>query len=329
MPINLDFGPDPVRAARMDLDMRLDLASSIEHLVDAAEGAVAFDAGQMRRLIGQLRAGTRYPPIAFATYFELADALIGEDPGRAEAAFRELGRLQPSTDRWRTTSLGEGPSAQHAARYLDLMCADTSLDLRFLPPAPARAQPFIERLDRAFALLDRAAPALSGEIRAIVEEIVVVSGDPGRKFQVDGGSHYQLWGTMFLNCDYHPNDVAAVEVMAHESAHVFLFGCCRDEMLVENDDEDLFTSPLRPDPRPMDGIYHATFVSARMHWAMSRLLEAGVLDADGEAVARRARDADAVNFNAGLDVVERHGMLTRTGIELMDGAKRYMAQAVA
>jgi hypothetical protein len=49
-----------------------------------------------------------------------------------------------------------------------------------------------------------------------------------------------------------------VQMLAHESSHNLLFGFSADESLVENSPEELFPSPLRMDPRPMDGICHAT-----------------------------------------------------------------------
>ena len=68
------------------------------------------------------------------------------------------------------------------------------------------------------------------------------------------------------------------QALAHESGHNLLFGFCASESLVENADEELFASPLRADPRPMDGVFHATYVVARMHQTLTRLLEANVLD---------------------------------------------------
>ena len=77
----------------------------------------------------------------------------------------------------------------------------------------------------------------------------------------------------------------------------------------------------------MDGIYHATFVSARMHLAMSRLLESGLLDEDGHAATIAALEADRVNFASGDAVIREYGVLTELGREVMEGARQYMAAA--
>ena len=74
----------------------------------------------------------------------------------------------------------------------------------------------------------------------------------------------------------------------------------------------------------MDGIYHATFVSARMHWAMTRLARDADLSAQDRERALAAAAADAVNFASGHGVVAEHGQLTALGEGLMAGAKAYM-----
>ena len=77
----------------------------------------------------------------------------------------------------------------------------------------------------------------------------------------------------------------------------------------------------------MDGIYHATFVTARMHYAMDRLLAAGGLSAADRAFAEAERASDAEKFRDGLAVVEAHGDLSPTGEKLMLAAKAYMDRA--
>ncbi|MCA1480748.1 ATP-binding cassette domain-containing protein, partial [Bradyrhizobium sp. NBAIM08] len=53
----------------------------------------------------------------------------------------------------------------------------------------------------------------------------------------------------------------------------------------------------------MDGIFHASFVSARMHWAMSRLANSETLTPEQRERARAAAESDRRNFAAGHGVV--------------------------
>ena len=77
----------------------------------------------------------------------------------------------------------------------------------------------------------------------------------------------------------------------------------------------------------MDGVYHAAFVSARMHWAMSRLIESGLLTDEEQALAIKARDADRRNFEKGYETVAAHAQLTRTGRLAIHAAHDYMMAA--
>ena len=75
----------------------------------------------------------------------------------------------------------------------------------------------------------------------------------------------------------------------------------------------------------MDGIYHATFVTARMHRVVQRLLDSGVLPA---ALQEKARTELADNrrlFDQGIEVVRGHGKLTPSGESVIRGAEVYMA----
>jgi HEXXH motif-containing protein len=193
-----------------------------------------------------------------------------------------------------------------------------------LPPSAELAADFRRRLESGLDLLAAELPELAGEVRAIIRDFIIVAGDPTGEVQLDGGSHYQLWGALFLNGAFHQDDVSVVEVVAHESAHSLLFGFCTHEPLVLNEDEERYASPLRQDKRPMDGIYHATFVSARMHLAMSTLALSPRLSAAERERALAAARLDLANFDAGYAVVEAAGRLTPLGRQLMDNARRYV-----
>ena len=78
----------------------------------------------------------------------------------------------------------------------------------------------------------------------------------------------------------------------------------------------------------MDGIYHATFVVARMHYAMQSLLASGCLDKVNAEVAREALRGHRQAFADGLATIEQHGRLTTHGATILSSAAGYMARAV-
>lgn len=328
MDLDLKFAPDPARAAMLNRRMHRSLADSLTYIVEQARGACAFDEPALATLVAQLHGGAQFGASTFAAYYRLVPALAQGNEPTATAAFESLAEARPIEPGLRVMSLSADELGDRFDTYYQLMNGDPSFPLGMRTPPPAVSEQFRERFARGFALLDRAVPEVAGEVRHIINELLIVTGDPAMKYQFDGGSHFQLWGALFLNADYHQTDWAMAEVIAHESAHSLLFGFCVDEALVENADDELFASPLRVDPRPMDGIYHATFVSARMHWTMTRLLGSGLLDASVVDAVREAREADARNFESGYSVVAEHGRLTATGRGLMDSARAYMDRAV-
>jgi hypothetical protein len=329
MDIDLTFAPDPERAAALNRRMHLSLADSLQYVTAQAKGACAFDEPALSTLVARLRAGELFGADTFAAYYTLVPALADGDEAAASAAFATLAAARPIAPGLRVLALSPEDLGGRFETYFRLMEGEGSMPLGMRTPSPEVAQRFRERFARGLALLDAAVPEVAGEVRHIINELLIVTGDPTLKYQFDGGSHFQLWGALFLNADFHQTDYAMAEVIAHESAHSLLFSFCIDEALVENEDDELFTSPLRPDPRPMDGIYHATFVSARMHWTMTRLLDSGLLDASVIDAVQQARDADARNFEAGYGVIAAHGRLTVTGRALMESARAYMSDAMA
>lgn len=316
--------PSGARARAIDLRMRQSLADSLDYIGSEIRPLIDFNQGAMAELSGQLRRGARFTPSIFALYTELVLALESGETATAASIIAELLEEREQPQAWRLLALDDAELAIQAPRYRRFMSSDPSTEFNIVPPSLQTAAQFRQRFARSHQLLRTAIPELAAEFDALVSQVIMVEGNPTAKYQFDGGSSYMLWGGLFLNASSHVNDVALIEVMAHESAHILLFGYASDEALVNNDDDTLYHSPLRVDPRPMDGIFHATYVSARMHWAMSTLIASGVLDEESREFARVAMLADQQNFAAGYGVVEQHGDLTATGQAVMQGAFGYM-----
>lgn len=324
MIIQTDFAPSGQRARLLDKRVHQALGESLSHIIEACRGRVSFDEAALLRLCAELSQGTGFLPATFANYYDLVPALEAGNEAEAERLFMALAGARPAPAGLDVLTLDDARLGADGARFARMMNDDPTADLGILPPTEAIADAFRSRLDQGLELLDRALPELSAEIRGIIRQIVIIMGDPTKAYVIDGGSHYQLWGALFLNGEHHPDPIAVVEVLAHECAHSLLFGFCTEEGLVDNEDEELFSSPLRPDPRPMDGIFHATFVSARMHWAMTHLAESPGITSGARDRALEAARQDAENFHAGESIVADHGRLTPLGRALMDEARGSM-----
>ncbi len=316
------FEPDGARARAMDARSHALLADSLEH-IQAQAAHVLGAGGSLERVVSAMRSGARFGPYTFGLYYKLALALMEERPDDARQLAERLTLSPQHRGPLVLRALDDLPADQ-AALYQELMDTDPQTRFGLQAPPPSLALAFRDRFKTAFATLQKVSPDLASEFSGLIRDVCMVVGDRQARYQFDGGSSYMLWGGLFLNIESHETNVQLVEVLAHESGHSLLFGHSLDEALVLNEDDELYTSPLRVDPRPMDGIYHATYVSARMHWVMTRLLESGELSDEERTQAERARLADTENFEAGHEVVSRHGRLTRTGQAVMAEARRYM-----
>jgi HEXXH motif-containing protein len=301
--------------------MHAALADSLTHLSEATTEADPDLSAQIGHMAAAVRSGDRMQPVFFALYYQLAIALLRGDltAARAHMAAMQACGQRPAHRPLRVTG---HPDADQLVR----MIATEDDPLLNLAPVPDHvAHEFAGLLDEGFALMDRNLPDLRGEIDAIVHEVLLGHAQPGSLMEFDGASHYQYWGLLMLNPKHHKTPLAVVEVLAHECAHSLLFGLTIEEPLVLNPDSETFASPLRPDPRPMDGIYHATFVSARMAYAMERMADAAGLCAEEREWAARAAQSDRANFASGLGVVRKHGQLTATGQAIIDAAEAWVS----
>ncbi len=326
MSIGMHFSPDPVRAKALDRRMRQQLLDSLEHILGACHDQAPDDLAGLSALVSNLKEGQLASPSIFGLYYEAASALLQGCEVEGLAILREMGveRLLDNRE-LRLLTLDQVTPQARRQRYQRLMDTDPDTPFRIISPPDDTTTAGISAFTQAYERLRTVLPDLAGEFDALIREVVLVAGAPDLGYQFAGGSCYMLWGALFINAQCHDNDIAMMEAIAHESGHSLLFGFTIDEPLVLNDERALFASPLRDDPRPMDGIYHATYVSARMHWTMSRLLESGRLNAHESDLAASYRTAECRAFWAGHQTVSASALMSETGRALMASATAYMA----
>jgi hypothetical protein len=321
------FAPSAARARRLDARMRERLGASLRHVAERAGGPLGLVPAELEAFLARLAAGPVRPQ-AFGLYCDLVVALEVGELSEARAALRGLFDTPAAPPALRVLDLEDPRTHAEADRTRRMIDTDPTAPFALLPPDPALAGPFRARLSAAFALLERGDAELAGELRALLREIVLAVGpDDGSSLVFDGASSFMLWGCIVLNAASHHTRLALVEALAHEGGHNLLFGLGADGALLSGGGDERYASPLRTDARPLDGIYHATFVCARMHRALAQLLAAGALDAGEEAEARARLGVHAEAFAKGFEVVCRHAQLTPMGAAALDGARTYMDAA--
>ena len=321
----LSFPPNPERGRVLYERIKDRLGESFRQIAGASSAVAQIDESRLTAFLDSMSGSRKISPRFFAIYHEILLAVDEDDVDSVSRLFGELvdgdshGDSVPSynlTDE----HLGRG----NAARYKRWADMDPENPLNLVPLSDAEYARIAAAKCEAFALMDAGAPEVSGEIRSLLAEVVFAGGAADNKFMFHGISSFFLWGTVLINAEGHKTALQFVQTVAHESSHMHLFGVALDGPLVHNPEEERYQSPLRADPRPMDGIYHATYVTARMHYVLSRLLASDVLSPAQVEEAKIACANHVKSYREGYEVVCSKGNLSELGQGLLHGANQYM-----
>ena len=305
--------------------MRQDLADSLRHIFNQAGGQLAIPEESFQDFLCRLESHP-VSPLAFSFYCDAVLAIEEDDLEEASRLLGELIKFPSHPGGPGVTELADPGQNAVARRFVRFIDTDPAIKFDVFAPSRAAAEKCRGLINAAFGLMDAGDPEQAAEIRALLREIVMAAGSEDPKaLTFDGASSFMLWGGIIINANHRDSELAMAQMLVHESSHNLLFGLSADVPLVENSDEELYSSPLRKDARPMDGIYHATFVTARMHRVVWRLLESNVLPASLQDKAREELADNRRLFDQGIKVVRRHGKLTPPGEAIIRGAENYMA----
>jgi hypothetical protein len=321
------FAPSAERVLFLDQRMRSRLAESLRYILLQGEGILKIPQEKFHQFLTGLEAHP-VSPLAFSFYNDTVLAIEEDDIESASGFLTELTKLPARATGLEILELPDPNQDVIGARYARFLNEDPSIKFEIFPPEKQVASDCRAQIRDALALLDEGDPDLAGEIRALLREIILAAGtkDP-KALTFDGASSFMLWGAIIINANRSDGAIGMVQMLAHESAHNLLFSFSADQPLVENSPDELFSSPLRKDPRPMDGIYHATFVTARMYRAVRQLLASGLLDNAAKEKAQKDLAENARLFKQGIETVKKFGKLSPLGERVMCGASDYMASA--
>ncbi|MEL7281208.1 MAG: HEXXH motif-containing putative peptide modification protein [Pseudomonadota bacterium] len=311
--------------ALIEQDVRDQLASSLSHIrsVLGPHSPVSDDA--LGKVIAQIR-GYRQPPGVMARYFDLIQAVQSQNIEMAERLCVEM------------HDLGREPAVFSVVRYDPVSLGDDFERLPRLVFAETQGRHITTPSDEAFvrangdvlAALDIIAqtdPRVRSEIDALCSRVILAGGKREDGSATFGGVTSLLaWGCMFLNIDAQRDLNSIVMAMTHEITHATLLGLSAVEPLVNNPPHQNYTSPLRPDARPMDGLYHATIVCARMsNFSALWSHEPGITAADREQRESNALRTRAKFYDA-KHTVDESGDLSKTGRDIIDECDAVISQ---
>jgi len=322
----IEFGPVPLHARQYDVSMQNSLAESVLDLTHQAKRHLSADLFQRIGLWATtVSSGRRQRAATFGAYFDLVPALEANDFEQAQRLLLEIVTAPYASAKLRIRRLDEDCTNQQYRRMCRFMGGVKTGASGITAPPPIEATKFADTLRQALNLLLAHHPNLHDELQSLISEIVLVAADDSSRAEFEGGTCFKLWGALFLNATYTPTPLELAITLAHEEGHAYLFGLCQNEMLVENCDRETYWSPIRNAKRPLEGIFHATFVSARMIDLMLTMRRDRKLSMnERQQIEKDLRDASNT-FCEGVAVIEKHARLTRTGRDVLESMTHAMS----
>lgn len=268
----------------------------------------------------------RVSPALYLLHNELLAAALANDQENCRDLLAELRAGDWRAEPFAVRNFSPGAIGEHAyRRYSECLQVDPTSPTNVTAPDAEAAGHMRAAIGRALELLQASSRDHYSEAAAVMSEIVLVKNVTPEEDGFGGATSFSAWGAVFLGAEKDREVIETLQAIVHEAAHLVLFAAAVDGPLVRNDPEETFKSPLRSNPRPMDGIYHATFVSARMYQAVHDLHTrlSGEIEFGDTLV--RAMAQNRQNFDDGYEVIREGGKLTDLGEALLDGTAEYMA----
>lgn len=288
-------------------------------------------ADRYRAAVSRVLAAGFPTPVLFGHHAQLRDAALAGDMAsfdlkRDSIANLELAR-RPAA--FRIVSLSpENWEASGVEVIRACFADDVGLTTQLFAPTDTAAAEAAVQLQRAKAIIAAAALDWSDELNELLCEIILAVNIGKGGFA--GGSVFDLFGAVLFNPGTRPDIAHHLMTLIHESSHLLLFARHLDDDVLLNEPETLYSSPLRRQGRPMEGIFHAMWVSARMTTFGKALLafpDLAVMMTEVEIEELRGATVDSQKaYEQAYEIVAAHAIFTPRGAQINADAATAMSR---
>jgi HEXXH motif-containing protein len=181
---------------------------------------------------------------------------------------------------------------------------------------------WVRVLRESFALVDRYLPLIGEEMRLALRLIVPVGWHEQKHLSA---SYREAVGTVYMTL--HPQLMTMVEALIHEFQHNKLNAALNLGPLLHNAFWPLYSSPVRPDPRPLHGVLLAVHAFQPVAKLYEKMAEADHPLSQNTYFFKRFRDIIRMD-RAGAETVLKNGEPTPMGEGLL-GEMRRLDQELA
>ena len=320
------FLPNAKHGEQLAAKMHGKLVVSLQHLAERIAASTS-ETNLGDEIAEKLLHGKQpLAPSLYLLYQDIVRAALDNDVATAQILLSEILKGEWTVDGieirdFSADAMGRG----NYARYKNCLNEDPSTPMSLTSPDAETSASNRRNILDALELMKKGAPDHAAEILPVLSEIVLAKNIDPEQDAFGGASSFSAWGAIFLCSDNERDQFDLFSTLVHETAHLILFAEAADEPLVLNDPQKKYKSPLRSDLRPMDGIFHAAFVSARMHHANSCLQNSdisGVNKLPGNL--QKNQENLKRHFEEGFTLMKEEAELTPLGKILLYQAAEYI-----
>lgn len=289
------------------------------HFLPSASRAQGLRRSMDAALWGSLSA--RAKPTDYAAYFDAAQDSSSPNPVTVWPVPRVVTLAEPFFSATEIASLCRWWDTEP----LNALCLEP-IDANAL----AQAQTHVHQ---ALAQLALSAPEMHAEVCTTVTDIVMAQAGAARRMVFGGISSFAAWGAICLNQPVHTHWTEYFKQLVHETAHLLLFAIAREQPLVLNDASERHASAVRDDNRPIDGIFHAAFVSAREAYAFNAWLNwqatqpPETVSSDDIARVEQALECSVLAFWDCCEQLDAHAQLSELGHQVLSQTRAFVQDA--
>jgi HEXXH motif-containing protein len=319
MGISDGFGePAAVEAA-----VRSQLADSLAHVAARLGSHLTIERGRLEAALTHIRE-RRQDPGVFARYFDLVLAVTEGDFARADRLTTEIVELSEQAVSFSIQPYDRLVLGVDFERFPRLLFSEFSNENPMATPAKAHFADCRSKLLEAIKIIRDVDPKIHDEVLGLLVRIYVAAASANAR-RFGGVTSLMIWGATFINADAHRTTADMVHFLVHEITHALLFGVSCGDPLVLNSPAESYPAPLRTDRRPMDGIYHATLVCARLAEFDRAWLDSDRMTRAANESVKRSADDFVERFRRGVSVIDEHGKLSERARILLDRSRHALS----
>ncbi|MCB1474675.1 MAG: hypothetical protein H6883_14870 [Rhodobiaceae bacterium] len=314
-------------AKALDQAIRERLADSLRYVFDKAAERLGLDLAQCAAAVDSIRQHRQMPHV-FACYYQLVFAIKQNRLDQAASLARELLATAGQNPNFAIEPYDRETLGEDFDRFPALLFAEDGGNRRMSGVGPELFAQAKDRVVAALDLLSASDPQSHQEILDLWCRLYVARGsDRPDALSFGGVTSFMVWGAGFMNGEAFTSVWSTGQFLIHEITHALLFAISTSAPLVMNPLDKSYKSPLRPEPRPMDGIFHATVVCARMVDFNRMCIDRNLLDGGArDDMARQLPELER-RFNDGVELVRREGLLSERASLLIDQSCATVSQA--